>query len=318
MRDKLKKQIADAAGVDIAEVQLEHPNLETFGDYSTNIAIKKKLDPVAIASKIPGASVAGPGFINIRLTNEELISEMELVLSAKCQGLRGKKLMVEYAHPNTHKEMHIGHMRTLITGEAVARLLEEAGATVFRANYQGDIGPHVAKSIWGTLELLKEKNKTLDDCESMSLAEKAHLLGDGYIRGNRDYEANKVTIDAVNESLYHHKPEYEATYLKTRQWSLDYYDTLYARYDTKFDQFFFESQMAKPGKKIVEGNIGKVFEKSDGALIFDGEKYGLHKRVFVTAAGNPTYEGKELALSIAERQAFEFDKKIHVVGNEQD
>ena len=61
------------------EVTLEHPNLESFGDYSTNIAIKKKLDAKAIAAKIPGASVAGPGFINIRLTNNDLIEAMSVL-----------------------------------------------------------------------------------------------------------------------------------------------------------------------------------------------------------------------------------------------
>lgn len=318
LRDKLKAQIANACGVDINEVQLEHPNLESFGDYSTNIAIKKKLDPKSIADRIPGASVAGPGFINIRLTNDELIDELGLVLGAKGQGLSGRKILVEYAHPNTHKEMHIGHMRTLITGEAIARLLEEAGATVFRANYQGDIGPHVAKSIWGTLEILKERNKTLDDCESMTLSEKAHLLGEGYICGNREYESNKDKIDALNELLYHNDVQFAAIYQQTRRWSLDYYDIFYIRFGTRFDKLFFESEMAVPGKAIVEQHLGEIFEKSDGAYIFDGEKYGLHKRVFVTSAGNPTYEGKELANAIAERQAFEFDKKVHVVANEQD
>ncbi len=75
--------------------------------------------------------------------------------------------------------------------------------------------------------------------------------------------------------------------------------------------------MVEPGKKIVEENVGRVFEKANGAIIFPGEKYGLHTRVFVTQNGNPTYEGKEMGNAFAENKAFPFDLKIHVVGSEQ-
>ena len=53
--------------------------------------------------------------------------------------------MVEFAHPNTLKLVHIGHMRNLSTGEAVVRLLEATGNKVVRSNYQGDVGLHIAK-----------------------------------------------------------------------------------------------------------------------------------------------------------------------------
>jgi arginyl-tRNA synthetase len=68
---------------------------------------------------------------------------------------------------------------------------------------------------------------------------------------------------------------------------------------------------------LVKANVGRVFEESEGAIIFDGEKFGLHKRVFLTAAGTPTYEGKEMALAYRQFEDFSFDKNIHVVANEQ-
>ena len=93
-------------------------------------------------------------FINISIQTKALVSEVERVLSGKLEKtLKNRKLMVEFAHPNTHKEMHIGHMRTLIVGESLARITTPT--QVFRANYQGDIGPHVAKSIWGTGEIFE-------------------------------------------------------------------------------------------------------------------------------------------------------------------
>ncbi len=68
-----------------------------------------------------------------------------------------KRIMVEFAHPNTHKGFHIGHLRNISTGESISRILEFTGHKVVRANYQGDIGPHVAKALWGFINLYKCK-----------------------------------------------------------------------------------------------------------------------------------------------------------------
>lgn len=320
IQDQIKKQIFDAVktafpGTDLKleDISLEHPALEEHGDYSTNIAKKLRLDPEKIVNQLRKASPCEAkilnGFINFTLSKEELIKGMDA--EGKNDSLAGKKIMVEFAHPNTHKELHIGHMRTLITGEALSRIFESCGAKVFRANYQGDVGPHVAKVIWGI------KNLDLEKSEKLSLSEKAHLLGQSYIEGNKNYEENKAEIDALNTKLYQKDPTVMDIYNRTRKWSLDYYDSFYTRFYTKFDKLYFESKMANPGKKIVLENIGRVFEESDEAVVFSGEKYGLHTRVFVTKDGNPTYEGKDMALAPAQFADFPFDKCIHVVANEQ-
>jgi len=320
----------------LEEIPLEHPENTEHGDYATSIAFvlakQVKENPQEIATRITEAvkSKQSPmiekveavgGFVNFFVSKEYLLKELSEIAEkddyGKNQALKGKKIMVEYAHPNTHKEMHIGHMRTMITGESLARIFDTSGAKVFRANYQGDIGPHVAKAIWGTEKLLQERNMKWEEAESLTLAEKAHLLGEGYVKGNEQYEVSEDEIDALNIKLYEKNKDVMDVYARTRAWSLGYYDELYKRFDTKFDKLYFESEMAPSGKKIVEENTGKVFEKSEGAVIFDGEKYGLHKRVFITKYGIPTYEGKEMALAPQQYKDFPFDLNVHVVANEQ-
>lgn len=284
--------------------------------------IKKQLEGnKGVMNLIDKVEVAGPGFINFWLKPDVLRDSLTDIENdkdsyGKVKTLTGKKIMVEFAHPNTHKEMHIGHMRTLIVGEALSRLLESAGAKVFRANYQGDIGPHVAKAIWGTKKLLEQRNSTWESEETKSLAEKAHLLGEGYVLGNKEYAENKAEIDELNKSLYL-EMEGNEVYKRTRKWSLDYYAAFYERFGTKFDKLYFETDVAEKGKEIVESNVGTVFTKSEGAIIFAGSDYGLHDRVFVTSDGNPTYEGKEMALAPMQYSDFAFDTNIHVVANEQ-
>jgi len=333
--EKLIRKALKELKFEVKEIPLEHPEHAEHGDYATSVSFalakQAKKNPNEIAESIKSkikksktiekVEVVG-GFVNFFISKEYLVKELSRVAKEKEKygrgnAQKGKKIMIEYAHPNTHKEMHIGHMRTLITGEALCRILGAAGAKVFRANYQGDIGPHVAKALWGTEKILEERKMSWDEAEKLSLGEKAHLLGEGYVRGNQDYEGQKKEIDDLNAALYQADKDIKEMYLRTRKWSLEYYEAFYKRFDTKFDKLYFESDAFEKGKDIVQKNIGKVFVKSEGALVFKGEKYGLHTRVFVTKDGNPTYEGKEIALAPMQFKDFAFDKNIHVVANEQ-
>lgn len=334
---QLIEKVLTEKGIADANVMVDYPMDANHGDYASNIALStaKKLgrNPTELAEEFVEAlnqanqeaklfekiTVAKPGFINFKVTNESLVSTLIQFDEKKKlkTALTGKKIFIEYAHPNTHKEMHIGHMRTLITGESVARLAEAAGADVFRANYQGDIGLHVAKALYGIQVLMQSQKLELSDIAKWNHADKAHFLGQGYALGSHDYEDHKDAIDQINKDLYASGSAIHSLYKTTRLWSLEYYDAFYKRFYTKFDKLFFESEVAVLGKKIVEDHIGDIFVKENGAIVFRGEDYGLHTRVFITQAGNPTYEGKEMGNAITEYGAFAFDQKIHVVGNEQ-
>jgi arginyl-tRNA synthetase len=319
-------------------IVLESPADAQHGDFSTNVAfvsapaLKKAPHDIAqlLVEKlkeshsdiIEKVEVAGAGFVNIWVLESALVESLnefrkETIHIAPHPDLTEKKIMVEYAHPNTHKEMHIGHMRTLIVGEALARILTAAGAKVFRANYQGDIGPHVAKALWGIKKIMAERSVTLEKISHKGAAERAHFLGEGYVRGNQEYGTNETEIDVLNAALYAGKSPDQKLYETTREWSLAYYDELYQHFYTHFDRLFFESEMVECGTEIVKKNIGKFFIEDEGAVIFPGEKYGLHRRVFITKKGNPTYEGKEMCTAQKEYEAFPFERKIHVVANEQ-
>src|SRR5258708_4633444 len=305
-------------GVENSTPQLEIPSDPTHGDYSSNVAfvLSKELKkaPMEIAQDIisnfkfqisnPTESdsnfkyfekieAVNPGFINFTLSKEYLISNLNEVLKdsdklIKTGRLANRKILVEYAHPNTHKEMHIGHMRTLITGEAICRLLESQGAEVFRANYQGDIGPHVAKALYGIEKIMQERGVSLEKIGTWSNYDKAHFLGEGYVRGNQDYDVAKEKIDQINGLLYTSVTKNKLhtslqgdlinLYKTTRKWSLDYYAEFYKRFLTKFDRLFLESEMVECGVKIIKENTPKIFEESEGAIVFPGEKYGLHTR----------------------------------------
>ncbi len=329
LRD-LKKAVKDL-GYQANDIVCAIPPTPAFGDYSSNIALQLakpeikngKQSPIDIANKIKGkldktnylekVEVAGGGFLNFFIKGEVLVKNLTQVTQIP-KDEKPQKLMVEYGHANILKEVHLGHLRTFILGESLARILGGAGHKVFRANYQGDIGLHVAKAIWG-IEKLGLPSKELN------FEEKAEYLGKAYAQGSLDYEESseaKQKINQINVSLYRKEPQFQELYKLGRKWSLEYYDEVYKILGIKYDKLFFESEVYSRGEQLVLENTGKIFEKSDGAVIFPGEKYGLHNRVFISSAGVPTYEAKDLGLSEKQFETFPFDRDIHVVGSEQE
>ncbi len=320
------KKATEGLGYPSTDIVLSIPKNPTFGTYSTNLALQlsklnngfDKHSPTDIANHIleklgtpeylEKVEIAGGGFINFFVKDEELVNDTNLREVENPQ-----KILIEYGHVNPLKEIHIGHLRTFILGESLCRILEFLGNKVFRANYQGDIGLHIAKAIWGI------KKKGLP-AKELNLREKAKFMGQAYARGSKMYEQDpnlKKEIDKINIGLYQKDPELKKIYELARAWSLEYFEPIYALLGVKYDRCFFESEVFEDGKKVVLENIRKVFEESEGAVIFPGEKYGLHSRVFITQAGNPTYEGKEVGLAKFEYSIFEYDKAIHVVAEEQ-
>ncbi len=108
-------------------------------------------------------------------------------------------------------------------------------------------------------------------------------------------------------------------YITGRKWSLEYFETQYKRLGTKFDGYYFESMVAESGYQIVKKHIADgIFEESDGAVVYKGEKKGLHTRVFINQLGLPTYEAKELGLAPKKYEDWAYDRSIIITAKEID
>jgi arginyl-tRNA synthetase len=201
-------------------------------------------------------------------------------------------------------------------------LLEASGNSVIRANYQGDVGLHIAKTLWEIRKKLSKSPEARKTIDSLDTHGKIALIGKAYAAGNAAYETDekaKQEIIEVNKMIYNNDPEIMPLYEETRQWSLDYFEEIYSLVDTKYDVYYFESQMAKRAVEIINDGVTKgIFEKNDGAIILNGEKHGVDTRVFLNQIGLPTYEGKDMALAEKEFNDFgTLDQNIHTVAGEQ-
>ena len=321
MQNKIKNLIIDALKkLDISDVyfSVEHPEDFKNGDYSTNVAMvcakQLKMNPRELAEKIVAevsnkdnqiekVEVAGAGFINFYLSREFFTNSVKEVLEqgadyGKNNSLTGKKVMVEYTQPNPFKPFHIGHLMSNSIGEAISRIVEFSGAKTVRANYQGDIGPHVAKAMFGMYKAGPPANEAHAPASVL-----AQYIGECYSKGSDAYDNDpeaKKEIDEINKKVYDRSDEkINQIYDWGRKITLEAFEEVYKILGTKFDHYFFESEMAPIGLKIVKENTPNIFEASDGAIVFHAERYNpkLHTRVFINSKGLPTYETKEIGLT---------------------
>ncbi len=369
----MKLQIADTIkialgelGIRNEEVIVESPSNMSFGDYSSNIALKLskkyKKNPFTFAeeivSKLPNmpmiekTQVLKPGFINFWISKHLHLEEIQKMISGnqtffESALYKNKKIMFEYTDPNPFKEFHIGHLYSNAVGESLARITSFLGANVKRANYYGDVGMHVAKSIWGLKKKMRDENMTIADLGKKTLKIRVQFLGQAYAIGAQAYESDekaKQEMKDINYAVFIAGQEYlkknrgieptvnyrkyldgkhidldELThlYMKGKDWSLEAFEEMYKKLGTQFDYDYPESMMAELGQKMVLENLKKgIFKKSEGAVIFEGEKYGLHNRVFINSLELPTYEAKDLGNAPTKYKDFPYDKSYIVTANE--
>ena len=327
-------------GVEV-EPELTRPD-EQFGDYASNIALKLAKDlnknprEVAEALKqdlfleqnggIRGVEIAGPGFINITLSDEALLGDALKISPA--QDLAGQEMLVEFGDMNPLKVFHLGHLYATIVGDTIARLLEKAGAKVERLSYHGDVGMHVAKAIWAIGKYIDWNTDRLSELETEEIKIDDQLLslktviGFLYAQGAAAYESDPNAaheIREVNKSVYvGDREDVNTIYKWGVKRSFDYFDLIFEELGVKYQKRYLESQSAPQGINLVKENIGEVFEESNGAIIYRGEKDGLHTRVFINSEGLPTYDAKDLGLAILKDKDYpNSDKSIIITANEQ-
>lgn len=341
VKEKIQKAVQEALaklGVETPEVSLEFTEDLSHGDFTTNVALveakKSGKNPKELAEEIKShleaglpsgiakVDVAGPGFINFTLSKEFFAENIGEILKQDSQygkntKLKGQKTIVEYTDPNPFKEFHIGHLMSNTIGETISRLVEWNGAEVKRACYQGDVGLHVAKTIY-SLARINNLQLTTDN-----LKENIKILGGAYAEGSFVYENDESVqkeIQDLNKKIFDRSDEQINTlYDWGRKVSLEYFEEIYQKLGTRFDHYFFESETGKFGKKIVEENIPKIFEKGEGgAIVFKGENFDpkLHTRVFINSEGLPTYEAKELGLAKTKFGTYPYDRSVVITGNE--
>ncbi len=288
---------------------------------------------VPVGGLITAVTPAGP-YLNFTLDPGEMAAT---VLPDLAYGLgepvvtRDEKVMIEYSQPNTHKAFHVGHMRNVSLGDALVRLLRAHGHEVVAANYLGDVGAHIAKCLWWFLDVLSE-------AEQQPPAEaKGEWLGELYAKANNaltqweeqakagdadaqaKLEAAKARTTEILQKLEARDRDLTAVWKKTRQWSLEEFDEIYAWSKVEFDRVFYESEVDEPGLALVQTYLDQgVFVQSEGAIgVFNEEIKHMPFFMLRKRDGTSLYSTKDLALAKLKFEEYGIDRSIYVVDSRQ-
>jgi arginine--tRNA ligase len=335
--DVISETIKQLFDVEMA-VELQRPKPE-FGDFATNVAMQLTgrlgQNPRQIAEQIveqlrtnplfSAVEIAGPGFINLKLTDQMLWQTAQAPAPAIYQNM---SYVLEYSCPNAFKDLHTGHLYQTIYGDILARVLESAGATVHRTSFGGDVGLHVAKCLYGMKIALDGFNPDKLDTVEHDAFLRAQWIGQVYVIGAKAYEEDttaQVEIVEINKAIYRlheendHQSPMAQVYWTTRQWSFDYFSAFYQLIKVDNMHYYPESSTAPVGLKVVREQLALGnLEQSDGAVVFKGdEQQYLHTRVFITSNNLPTYETKDIGVIWLEKQDYNFDHRILITGNDQ-
>jgi arginyl-tRNA synthetase len=295
-------------GVELNGIHVERPNDPAHGDFATNVALANakvlRRNPREVAENLVGAldapfvreaEVAGPGFVNFRLSTEALWDEVgSLLREGELYGRRepsGDPVLLEFVSVNPTGPMHVGHGRQAAYGDSLARIMETAGRNVSREYYFNDGGNQIrlfGESVAVRYARLYGETWPVSGSETVYMGDYTEEIAENIAR-----ERDRRLLDVDRDEALR-----EITAFATR-WCMDDIRRTLARVRVRFDSYFNEKSLYESGavEEIVRELVGgdHVYE-SEGALWLATSKFGDDKdRVLVKSDGSYTYMAPDLA-----------------------
>jgi len=324
-------------------VNVERPENDNFGDYSTNVAliISKVFGgrPIDIAKDISlelnsydisfeyesltypvfeNIEAVSPGFINFKLSEVYLkyllsgiFNQKERYGSSNEGG--NKNIIIEYSAPNPNKPLHIGHARNNFLGSSLAEIYSFSGYRVIKMNYLNDWGTHICKAM---LMYKKYGNNGGPDKKP------DHYVGEFYVRYEKEAENNTdldKELGEIFQKLENDDGETIKLWKKIVQWAYEGWEQTYKEENVDFDVWMRQSDYRKSGKEVVDLAVEKGIAERDetGAVIARLEKYNLPDKVILRRDGTSVYATQDIQLAIDSYDKYIFDRRIYVVDNRQ-
>jgi arginyl-tRNA synthetase len=260
-------------------------------------------------------------FINHSVTAKALIEGIQdNSFFEKTIVIDAPKTMIEYSQPNTHKELHVGHMRNLCFGDALVKLYRYAGVEIISSTFPGDVGTHVAKCLWYFKKFDKEKEIPTDELKGAwlgTLYTKANnLLEDE--RGSDKEESNRLELTKILQELHKGSGEYFDLWKTTRLWSIDLMKKVYNWAGVTFDHWYWESDVDASSVALIHKYLEKgLFKKDQGAVGIDLSDDKLGFCLLLKSDGTGLYATKDIELARRKFDDFKVEQSLYVVDNRQ-
>ncbi len=353
IQEAVASEMNDLFGLSLqpADIQVNETKPEFEGDYTVVLFgfIKQlKLSPDALGKQLGEKLRQHPegifsdynvikGFLNLSISDDHWLQFLSLHFSDNSYGkkpLIGKKVMVEYASPNTNKPLHLGHLRNIFLGWSMSAIFKANGYEVIKTSIANDRGIHICKSMVAWQQFANGATP-----ESAGI-KGDHLVGDYYVlfgvehkkqvqelvaAGMTPEEADKEApiMKAAQQMLVDWeagKPEVIELWSMMNGWVYQGFDETYERIGADFDKTYYESNVYLLGKSMVEEGLNKgvFFKKPDGSVWIDLTTEGLDEKIVQRKDGTAVYITQDIGLAALKQKEFGAEQSIYVVGNEQD
>lgn len=279
----LEKQVhaaveAIAPGADLSDLQVRPCADARFGDYQCNLmtlARRLQRPPRPFAEEVKGrldvgrwceaVELAGAGFLNFKLHSEAMAAELQQAAGGGglffSRAEQPKTVVVDFSSPNVAKPMHVGHIRSTILGDSLARILRVLGHRVITDNHLGDWGTQFGKLLLGWKQRLtseQRKRVTIDDLERL------------YKEVNAACETDAAQLEAARQELVKLQqgdPENLGIWQRMIELSRAEFDAVYQRLGVRFDNTLGESFYNPFLKQVVQELLERgIARESDGAV----------------------------------------------------
>lgn len=288
------------------------------------------------------AAVAGfntvKGFLNLVITPTYWNSVLKKIEETPNYGTvaptdKSPLVMVEYSSPNTNKPLHLGHLRNILLGSSLAKILEACGNNVVKTNIVNDRGIHICKSMLAWKKWFDGRTPETSGVKG------DHLVGDCYVafssalkeevgklkaQGMTDEEAEAASelMKEARQMLRQWEakdPEVRALWEMMNNWVYDGFDKTYERMGASFDKIYYESQTYLDGKeKVLDGlEKGLLYKREDGSVWADLTNEGLDHKLLLRSDGTSVYMTQDIGTAKQRFDDYPIDRMIYVVGNEQ-
>ena len=353
LQPNIQKAISIIYGINVENVEFQSTRKDFEGDVTVVIFPFLKLikgNPLSIGNEI-GAYLLDnvpevqkfnvvAGFLNIVIADQYYINFFNTIKNKENFGFvlpneDEKEVMVEFASPNTNKPLHLGHLRNILLGSAVANIIAAAGKKVNKTQIINDRGIHICKSMLAWLK--SNKSETPDS----SGLKGDKLVGKYYVAFNDVYKVEVDHLISVGKSeedakkqapIFQEaqqmlldweagKPEVLALWKTMNQWVYDGFETTYKNLGVTFDSYYYESDTYLLGKNVVQIGLEKgIFEKeADGSVWIDLTEDGLDRKIVLRSDGTAVYMTQDIGTAIQRVKDFpKVGGMVYTVGNEQD
>ncbi len=299
------------------------------------------------------------GFLNLTLSFQFWIETAKSIAKVSNYGIsasNGRKVMVEFASPNTNKPLHLGHIRNILLGWSCSKILQANGYEVIKTQVINDRGIAICKSMlaWQKFgndatpdstqikgdhfvgeyyvrfeqELMKEYNEFQTSAEGIAIYEALKKEGQDQTTFFKEYK-NKYFNDhsalgaEAKQMLINWEakdPETVALWQKMNQWVYDGFDVTYDKLGVTFDSLYYESYTYLLGKTAVDDGIkkGVFYQEADGSVWVNLEDVGMDRKIVMRSDGTSVYITQDIGTAQQRYADYGIDKMVYTVADEQD